>query len=299
MTPSDPFNVPLVRAEEEIEPPPEPKPAPEAVIPGQFGTGVDGNLIETAYRIQSQSYYDLFGLAPDAPCSSILEAARLLRTRHSEEAHAGTMLGADAQKALGFIRRRIDKAEEVLLAPESREAYHAHVGLEVEMRASIVVLGESHQLRLEGATAMREDRPLDGQKLYTRALELVSHDAALHADLAWSLVVGVWANDTTPDDTREDTRVTLWQHLDEALTLEPRQLHVLRLAGRISQMQGDDSKALGYFQRALGVDSRDTEAREAVRDYRKQGVTASSGTGGGGGAEEMLGKLSGFFKKKG
>jgi len=297
----DPFNIPVPIETPEAPSDPPKEPAAELPTPGQYGTGVEGTLIETAFRIQSQDFYTCLDVEPDAPFSDILEAGRVLLARYSEEAYAGTMLAADAQKALRFIERRVKKAQEVLLSEEARTAYHEHANIQHEMRVPIAALAESHQLRVEGATAMHEDRPLDGQGLYQRALDLVAHDAALHVDIAWSLFVGMWSDSSTPEDTRESTRATITEHMEEALSLRPKQLHVLRLAGRMARMEGRDAEAMGFFQRVLGVDAQDSEARDAVRDYRKQGVTTADTEGGGAAqtAEEMLGKLSGFFKKKG
>ena len=212
--------------------------------------------IETAYAAaQSQTYYELLGVARDASVETIRKGYLELAKRWHSDRFASLDLGPAAAKAAELFRRA-GEAQAVLTDAEQRKAYdfvaerHSQ-GLPTDPR----VILEAEALFKKAQALVRRGQAAPALALLQQAVELNKGEAEFWVYLGYALY---GANGSTAVQQAET-------HIRHGLELRERQDVAYEFLGRIARVEGRVDEARRNLRHALEINPRNSDAQRDLR----------------------------------
>lgn len=285
-----------------------PAPAPEAASSGVRPTlrpsttsaggdaAVEEALHQTLSRIaESPHYYESIGMAPDNTSASLSERLEHLILKYSNDNYSGFMMSTEGISKLNKIQELLQEIQGTLLSRDSREVYHASLTLnDQEMKVPISAIFEAEIVERTALERMELDAYSEAIPLMEQAIGLVPHCPHLKTKLAWLVHEGIQKEMLDP----EEFIPLVDSQIQAAMALESRSAVPYQKNGRIMQSRGRANEALAAYQKALSLNARDPHSRNAVRTLRSQIAATEAENTENDDDGNMIGKLSGMFRKR-
>jgi len=141
-------------------------------------------ILEKLERLDDLDFYELLGVAPDAPHAAVRKAYFLAAKRYHPDAIARLGL-QDVRKQAGDVFSRIAEANEVLCDPSRRKAYDESLaggGGQVDVR----VLAQAETFYRKGEILIKMGDFRGALEYLQNAVQLYPDEAVYQSDLGWA-----------------------------------------------------------------------------------------------------------------
>ena len=248
-------------------------------------------IISTAEKIETQSYFEMLGVQKDSSSEAVRDAYfKLAKSYHPDRARAGL---EDLRDTLEYIFSNVNEAYTTLSDKEKRGRYLALLRegggtLADQKKIQGIVDGAMNYQKAE--VCLRRKDFAEAERLAELAVEASPDDGEYLALEAW-IQLQQRPNEAKVDDLVE----RLKKAQSRAKEAEKPNFYLAMALKRAGKMQS----AIIYFKRASIANPRNLDALRELRlwEMRKEKGGGKGGKGGEGKGGDLQGLLGRFFKK--
>lgn len=271
-----------------------PPPLPEKPENPEKGAdhGIERILDDVYKAMLSRNLYEILGVTPLSPLSSVRDSAYRLQAKYAPEQYKGFMLSQRARTLLTYVRQEVARAKDVLCDRAERLVYDRAQQIQYPQGVQDYVdtLFEAEDL-FSRARKMLDEKDFSGAKeaLYSASM-LNPQEPEYMALYGWVFYQLYNAGLMTRDDALKEASASI----NKALSVDARHVRSVLFMARIHKEVNEREEALSWYERLQKLDPTNEEAAVWVPELKRwigPQKRAATPTG-------TFARFMGLFKKK-